>query len=186
MGWLFEWHDRGRAEYLKRLTNKDHFATGYTPIACRAVSNRVWQAVRHETTGEVFIHLDLIAKQRNGGWGYKGMSEEAGPYYYDCPLSLLAMCTEPKHEYSKEWREKVRKYHAAKKALPKPEPGLTVKIGERQYELLEKLAPRKGWKVRDIDYGGLYRMPMKQLSRALSTVTPPVDNSAQSTHEALC
>lgn len=168
MGWLFEWHDCGRAEYLKRITNRDHFATGYTPIAHRVIGSHVWQAVRHEATGEVFIHLDLIAKQRNGGWGYKGMSEEAGPYCYDCPLSLLAMCTEPKHEYARDWREKVRKYHAEKKATPKPAPGLTVTVNDRRYELIEKLAPRRGWKVRDIDYGGLYRMTGKQLNRALA------------------
>lgn len=186
MGWLFEYYDRGRAEYLKRLTDKSHFAEAFTPIKSRVIGNHVWQAVKHEPTGKVFIHLDLIAKQRNGGWGYKGMSEHMGPYFYDCPLSLLALCTEPTDDAVKDWREKVQKFHADKKARPKPVSGLIVKLGDRQYELLEKLDGRLGWRVKDVDTGSTYWMLAAQLSRALSTAQVPVDNSAQSIHEALC
>lgn len=177
MGWLFEYYDRGRAEYLKRLTDKSHFGEAYTPITHRIVGNHVWQAVRHEPTQEVFIHLDLIAKQRNGGWGYKGMSEHMGPYYYDCPLSLLKLCTKPANENSKNWREMVQKFHAAKKARPKPVPGMVVTLGDRRYELIEPIAPRRGWRVRDIDFGGTYRMLSGQLPYVLFTAHTPVDNS---------
>lgn len=177
MGWLFEHHDRGREAFLKRLTDKTHFGEDYTPIKSRVVGNHVWQAVRYDPVGEVFIYLHLIAKQRNGGWGYKGMSEDMGPYFYDCPLSLLKLCTGPDTSGSKEWREKVRAYHAAKKAMPKPETGLVVKSGSYTYQLLEKLAPRRGWRVKEVDTGATYRMPAAQLSRALSTAQAPVDNS---------
>lgn len=186
MGWLFEYHGRGRVEYLKHLTDKSHFAEAYTPIKSRVVGNHVWQAVKHEPTQEVFIHLDLIAKQRKGGWGYKGMTEHMGPYYYDCPLSLLKLCTEPKDEDVKAWRAKVQKFHAAKKARPKPVPGMTVTLGDRQYELLEKLDGRSGWRVKDVATGSTYWMLAAQLSHALSTAQAPVDNSAQSRHEPLC
>lgn len=168
MGWLFEHHDSGRENFLKRLTDKTHFCEDYTPIKSRVVGNHVWQAIRHEPTGEVFIHLDLITKQRDGGWGYKGMSEHMGPYFYDCPLSLLKLCTEPSNENAKAWREKVRAYHAVKKALPKPVPGRVVKYGGHKYELLEKAAPRKGWRVKEVDTGATYRMSAAQLRWALA------------------
>jgi len=170
MGWLFEYYDRGRDNFLADITSKSHFGEGYTPIKSRVIGNNVWQAVRHEPTGRVFICLDLIAKDRKGGWGYKGMSEDMGPYRYDCPLSLLALCTEPLNDYSKEWREKVRAYHASRKAMPKPEAGLIVKSGSYEYQLLEKLAPRRGWRVKEVDTGATYRMPAAQLSRALARV----------------
>jgi len=168
MGWLFEMYDSGRANFLERLTSRSHFGETCTPLKARVVGNHVWQAVRHEPTGQVFIHLHLIAKDRNGGWGYKDMSEDAGPYCYDCPLSLLALCSEPTSDYAKEWREKVRAYHARRKALPKQVPGLIVKSGSYEYQLLEKLAPRKGWRVKEVDTGATYRMPAAQLSRALA------------------
>lgn len=171
MGWSFEMHDSGRANFIERLTSKAHFGETYTPIKSRVIGNRVWQAVRNEKTGAVFICLDLIAKERYGGWGYKGMDESAGPYCYDCPLSLLALCTEPLNENAKVWREKVREYHAAKKAVPKPVPGLTVKSGNYEYQLLEPCAPRKGWRVKEVDTGATYRMPAAQLSRALAKLT---------------
>lgn len=166
MGWSFETYDRGREAFLADITSKSHFGEAYTPIKSRVIGNNVWQAVRHEPTGNIFICLDLIAKDRKGGWGYKGMSEDMGPYQVNCPQSLLALCTEPLSESAKVWREKVQKYQAVKKAKLKPAPGLVVDISGRRYKLIEKLAPRKGWKVREID-GALYRLSAHQLSRAL-------------------
>ena len=60
--------------------------------------------------GRRFIHLDLIEKAGNG-WGYKGMSEEAHPFYYDCPSSLLAEAGETTSKDVLAWREKVRAFH---------------------------------------------------------------------------
>lgn len=64
-------HDSGRANFLKRITSKSHFGESCTPLKSRVVSNHVWQAVRHEPTGQVFIHLHLIAKDRKGGFVYE-------------------------------------------------------------------------------------------------------------------
>ena len=170
MGWLFEYHDRGRKNFLADITSKSHFGEDYTPIKSRVIGNNVWQAVRHDPTGVIFIHLDLIAKQRDGGWGYKGMSEDAGPYQCNCPLSLLELCTSPSSEYAKVWREDVRKYHARKKATPKPASGMVVRVGENKYQLLEPLAPRRGWMVKSIDTGVTYRMPATRLNEALARI----------------
>jgi hypothetical protein len=46
------------------------------------------------------------------GWGYKSMDESMGPAYYTCPLSYLDMVPMPDSPYAREWREKVREYHA--------------------------------------------------------------------------
>lgn len=70
----------------------------------------LWVAIESKT-GERFVVLHLIEKHGNC-WMEKAMSEDMGPYYWDCPLSLLEL-TEPapKSEYSRKWREGVRKYH---------------------------------------------------------------------------
>lgn len=69
-------------------------------------SRKVWAAVTRFQTGE---------KNGFGNFCYKGMDETVGPYYYDCPLSILNLLTETEYEYAKEWREKVRLWHEKQK-----------------------------------------------------------------------
>ena len=168
MGWSFEICERSRKDYLERITGPGHFGPGYTPLEHRVVGNHVWQLVRQVSVNRTFICLDLIAKERNGGWGYKGLSEDMGPYHYDCPLALVDKASMPINESAAAWRIKVREFHAKKSCKRKPAVGLVVKSGSHQYELLEPCAPRKGWRVKDIETGAQYRMPAAQLSRALA------------------
>lgn len=168
MGWSFEVYPRSRKDFIESLTGDKHFSEDYKALEHRVVGNHVWQLVRQVSANRTFICLDLIAKERNGGWGYKGLSEDMGPYHYDCPLALLDKASEPVNETAKEWRIKVRAFHAKKAAKLKPKVGLIVKSGSASYELLEPCAPRRGWRVKDVETGLTYRMPAAQLSRALS------------------
>jgi hypothetical protein len=61
-----------------------------------------------------YIACDLI-QYREQEWWHKPMDETVGPYYYSCPLSYLNIVSKPLNEWSKEWREKVKMYHATKK-----------------------------------------------------------------------
>ncbi len=166
MGWSFAYADVGRKAHVAEIMSAKHFGPDFTPIKGRAVGNHIWQLVRQESANRTFITLDLIAKDRNGGWGYKGMSEDMGPYYYDCPLSLIDAASDPINESAAKWREDVRKYHAAK--LPKKTlaPGLVVEYGGHQYRLESPWAPRKGWSVTRLDDGCRFRMNARQLSSA--------------------
>jgi hypothetical protein len=167
MGWSFAYRDIGRKAHIEELTSQKHFAEGYTPLEHRVVGNHVWQLVRIESEGRTFITLDLIAKARGEGWGYKGMSEDSGPYYFDCPLSLLNKADPPASEYGAAWRQKVREYHASKAKRVKREPGQVVTYGQYQYRLL---APchntRKGWNVTRVSDGMNFRMSCKQINEA--------------------
>lgn len=168
MGWSFSYFDVGRKAHIESLTNSKHFSEGYTSLAHRVVGNNVWQAVRRPN-GDVFICLDLIAKERGGGWGNKGISEDMGPCEVNCPLALLDMCTPPAPgSYAEAWREKVRAYHAKRKAAAavKPKPGLVVTYGGTKYTLVEPCGARKGWEVR-AEGGGYFRMKAHQLASAL-------------------
>lgn len=170
MGWSFEIANRGRKAFIESLTGAGHFSENYKPLAHRVVGNHVWQAVRR-FDGVVFISLALIAKERNGGWGYKGMSEDMGPYYYDCPLVLLAMCTEPLNESAAAWREKVREHHTRKAAVPALVPGLrfTLATGS-EYEITGTYS-RMSKTVRLVKdgqmVGGTYRVTNARINRVL-------------------
>ena len=143
--------DIGRKAHIKSLTSVKHFSPGYTPITYRVVGNHVWQLVQRPD-GTKYITLDLIAKERGGGRGYKGMDEDWGPYFFDCPLSLLDRADPPTTENAKAWRIKVREYADRQKRLKREmstlKPGTVLVVGPCQYTLLEDLG-RSGWRAKD-------------------------------------
>jgi hypothetical protein len=164
MGWSFAYVDIGRKAHIAEIRSAKHFGPDFTPLRGSTVGNHIWQLVRQESANRTFITLDLIAKDRAGGWGYKGMSEDMGPYYYDCPLSLIDAASEPINESAREWRLKVRAHHA-KKTSHKCFAGQVVSYGGDTYTLIAPAGPRKGWVV-DSSTGCRYRMNFKQLARA--------------------
>lgn len=139
MGWSFDTRDIGRKAHIERLTSASHFSPDYEPLDHRVVGNNVWQLVLHKPTGRKLICLDLIAKERSGGCGYKGLSEDMGPYEVNCPLSLLDKASPVTEGYAVEWRQKVHPY-----------------------------APRKGWVAMRLSDGRIFRMNARQISQALS------------------
>jgi hypothetical protein len=167
MGWSFATVDIGRKAHIEELTKG--FTAGYTSLEHRAVGNHVWQLIQ-AADGRKFIHLDLIAKERGYGWGNKSMSETAGPCYYDCPLSFLDKA-DPPTGYAIEWREKVRAYHAAKKAA-KPVAGAVVQINGEDYTLVRPAGPRRGWIVTDCN-GTQWRVNAKRLAQAKPAPATP-------------
>ena len=48
-------------------------------------------------------------------FGYKLISEDMGPYSYDCPKCILDMLSEPSNEWAAEWREKCKAKRTEKK-----------------------------------------------------------------------
>lgn len=152
MGWSFSMQDIGRKAHIESLTAANHFSPGYVPIAYRVVGNHVWQLVQRPD-GTKYITLDLIAKERGGGWGYKGLDEDSGPYYFDCPLTLLDKADPPSTANATTWRAKVVEYADRQKRLKREmqnlKPGTVIVVGPCQYTLLDGLG-RSGWIARDL------------------------------------
>lgn len=168
MGWSFECYPRSRESFIADLTSARHFSPGYEPIEHRVVGNNVWQLVR-KPDGRTFITLDLIKKERGGGWGNKGLSEDMGPCEVNCPLSLLNKADPPENGfgYAAGWRQKVCEFHATKSLQQKARVvGTVVSYGGHQYQLSRPAGPRKGWIVSRVSDGAVYRMSAKQLAAA--------------------
>ena len=159
MGWSFSCNDTGRKAHIESLTNQRHFSNGYVPITFRVVGNHVWQLVQRPD-GAKYIALDLIAKERGGGWGYKSMDEDWGPYFFDCPTTLLDKADPPATPNAEAWRAKVFEYADRQKRLKREmqtlKPGSVIVVGPCQYTLLEDLG-RSGWMVKD-QYGAYWRL----------------------------
>ena len=152
MGWSFNPNDTGRKAHIESLTSAKHFSNGYTPITHRVVGNRIWQLVQRPD-GTKYITLDLIAKERGGGWGYKSLDEDWGPYFVDCPTALLDKADPPATPNAEAWRAKVREYADRQKQLKRQmqnlKPGTVIVVGPCQYVLLEDLG-RSGWRAKDL------------------------------------
>lgn len=112
------------ASQPERFEVLDHKMMGY--------GRRWWMLLRCKSADGTFadmLVLFLIQPSRDGyGCAYKDVSEEMGPCEVDCPLSLLDRATEPVNEYATNWREKVRAYHASRKAGVKLNPGDKIRL----------------------------------------------------------
>jgi len=145
-----------------------HYSAHYKLLRSVRVGNHHWALLEDTRNGHHTISLDLMKgpnRRLGEGAGYKGMSEDWGPYYYDCPLSILDNARAPETETAYKWRQKVREYHAARKSHKAAlKPGVTVKYGDAAYTLIQSLG-RKGWEVRG-PHDCIYRMKATQLARA--------------------
>ncbi len=158
MGWLFT-QGQTRSELIARRTRPwQNQGISAHCLEHTCVGNVLWTVWEHTKGGkaERFIGCDLMAVQRGYGWGYKDMEESMGPCYYSCPLKYLDMTPEPDSRCAKEWRVKVRQYHARRAQALALKVGETVPlVGCRIPEVtITSIRPLRG------TYGGrLYRIP---------------------------
>lgn len=103
MGWLFGFSsasdvkDSLNRERSKRFKIVDQASTNY--------GRHLW-TVLQPAEGKSFIVLDLLEKHE-GDWGYKDITEDMHPFYYDCPLRLIEAAGPTDHEESNKWRAAV-------------------------------------------------------------------------------
>lgn len=85
--------------------------------------NTLYGAIKKKETGEIFCAVFLVRWSRDVyNFSYKDMTEWAGPGAIDCPekiFNLLTPLTGDDNGWAAEWRENVKKFHAARKAFNK-------------------------------------------------------------------
>lgn len=105
MGWTIT-----HGETVKGLKNDLRTSAernGYRNLA-EATKGKVWyRAMEEIATGKKFIAVYLI-RSGKGYAGYKPMTEDSHPFYYDCPLKLLEVAEREETGSVKEWRDIVR------------------------------------------------------------------------------
>ena len=98
-----------------------------TVLKSAMVGRVYYAAVRREQEGKephVWGAVCLTCGRSPDGtvWGYKNMSEDSMPYFFDCPASILALLSPTDSEGANEWREECRKKIAAAAARRKNGP----------------------------------------------------------------
>lgn len=156
MGWSYGWKSKSDLVHMLK--------TDFIGLKTSCVrGNMFWGVADYK--GENVIVCAIIGSS-DGEWGYKGMDESMGPYYYNCPLSYLDMAP----VQNAEWREKVREYFsrpaikAGSKLIAKPDSPWNIKGGEH-IETLEiaSLRPLFGYA------NGYYRLKLNR--RCLKSFT---------------
>jgi len=84
----------------------------------QSTRGRVWYGVIQSTNPEGIKRvygMIVLWTLRRGEFGYKELSEDMGPYYYDAPLRIVNLLDELSPNpvgLSVKWRQSVRDYHA--------------------------------------------------------------------------
>ena len=158
MGWCFGWNSKSelRAHLLSSLQ--------CPVVAHRTVGNHLYIVVEtpDHDRGPRSIVVVLLQSDRRDGWGYKDMDEHMGPFYYDCPESLIALAGGVEHG-NPAWRERVMAHHRRRK-LDIPD-GTKVAIGDEDYVVTGRYnRSRVYWLVRRRSDGRLFKAKTEQMT----------------------
>ena len=108
MGWTYQHRDTGTkvVDFLKSQFNSEK----HEIIAGSVVHYRTaYLACKDKITGAVFALVCLLDYKRNDyyNFGYKDMSEDEGPYYFECPRKIIELLTTaPITETARIWRQR--------------------------------------------------------------------------------
>jgi len=105
MGWTFTHKPKGS---IKKFFEKEFNSDTCKVVDCK-VKNFV-AYIAYQTPKAIIALVCLLKYQRNDyfNFGYKDMDETMGPYYYDCPVSILNQLTPIGSELANKWRNKCR------------------------------------------------------------------------------
>ena len=166
MGWSYT----SRAEKMDIVRERTNAWTSdsgaqYTCLRHTLRGNCLWmlmQRIAPDGTVARYIDLALLQCENGYGWGYKGICEQAHPYYYSCPLSYLA---ETNMGECAEWRDGVRAYHA--KRAVKVTVGQKVRVTNGWVMKIQSVSPLTAYRADNaLDYA-LYRLRKAQIDEVL-------------------
>lgn len=135
MGWTYGYVGRGKKRkdiILNEFVNWNN----YNIIKAEEKGSNVWIIAEHKDTKSKFGVL-YLTHYKNGDFGYKDISIDMHPYYYNCSKGFYELCKEiykNDNSYAKEWLEDYEKYNLAEKErkekIKKLKVGDKIKFGE--------------------------------------------------------
>lgn len=138
MGWSFCDNWQTKQDVTLAIT-LDHSGGGWTFLDQSTVGNTFYGLLERTKDAKVerlilvcILKKDRDTAERKGSWGYKSMTEDMGPYYWDCPVRILDKADEvPSVSKScDDWRKKCRARIAFKKVKSNLTPGTVVLLRE--------------------------------------------------------
>ncbi len=104
MGWTIEkQYQRKSAEDIREFFKQEF--SSYEILDSSVHSGEFYAAMRNRSGGPVFC-LICILKNTGSEFGYKDMSEDMHPFYYNCPVRIIKQLGTAYNEDAKAWRLK--------------------------------------------------------------------------------
>lgn len=107
----------------------------YEVLKCSMKGTVGYMAVKYtdkkDPSKDCIFGLVCLTSVRDKYWfGYKDMSEDMLPYYFDCPKTILNLLTPTENENALKWRGKCRENNtnSFKTQMSKAKEGSTIKI----------------------------------------------------------
>jgi hypothetical protein len=190
MGWTFFQDNPAetresiiRREFQSTATTDNPFSWGFDSMAVRGstVYAIMYREHAHTMTRDYFGTV-ILTQRKRGEFGYKDISEDCGPYYYEAPVGMIKRLDQiaPVDPASNAagWRARCRAAHADKKRRAKIQwaPGMRVQFTPtgRVFEILADAGPRRGFFVRVADRSDLqqYRATARSFAHAVIVAEP--------------
>lgn len=153
MGWSHTYRPKGISN-LEWFRKHDGWSDGYELLDVAQVGWNTLYGALKVPKGDVIGIVILMSWSPNSEWnfGTKSMSEDMGPYYYDCPERILDVLTPTDDTASLLWRAKCRQNLEARKAKPKVTAGSIVRFEH-------PITFGKGWEESTLRFekGNLFR-----------------------------
>ena len=166
----FGFHSRKKLiDYLlNNLKNNDqeiiqHASTNF--------GKHFWVAIKDKQNSFIILYLLQVI---GGDWGYKGISEEMGPSYFDCPKKLLDKTVGVVvSEYSDSWRNKMGELK--RKSKIKYNVGDTVEAFAMTVKIIAKI--KRSYKIEVIDVRDQHHFKKGSIYRATAKDITPLTQS---------
>lgn len=181
MGWFYSDKWQTKQDICAELLRDCNFSNdkGSNRVLKHSlVGNHLWVAIEIIRDGarSGIVALFLLSKDKRS-YGYKDMTEDMHPFYYDCPLSIIKAAGPTLNLQAREWRAKVAEAHEMKKKKRavvshiKKGDLLTFEGNAGTYRVDTIVPKPMGYRVDIAEDNNYYKLPM----RRLKTVVRPDD-----------
>lgn len=95
MGWTFNTRPQSKQQIVQELLGGGCLPAETEVVKHSLRGNNLWILLDWKPENKKIIWLFRLEKDRANCWGWKGMVESEGPYYFDCPVSWFKLAPEP-------------------------------------------------------------------------------------------
>lgn len=106
-----------RKAFLDHEWNAQTDEAQWKVLKSSLVGSTWYAAIEHTifcTEETTVFAMVVITSIEHGEFWYKELSEDMGPYHYDCPVGILKLLSPTKSEYALEWRKNCELMRMAK------------------------------------------------------------------------
>lgn len=120
MGWTSynaNFYKKGKVDRKAEIDNlwNNDSSKKFKVLKSAMVGSTYYGAIQVEDRVFATIFLTSVDMSSYYNFSYKDMEETCGPFYYDCPISILKLLTDTDNELANQWRQKCWEKHEAKK-----------------------------------------------------------------------